>query len=89
MKNNMPVHPFKDSRQDSQEETKYREKCHSQVKCNLEKVVSRVEQEHETVYLTHVLVIVLMITNTPLLQQGRQKYIYVIISFLYIQYVSD
>ena len=35
------------------------------------------------------LVIVLMITNTPTLEQGKQKYIYVIISFLYIQYVSD
>ena len=35
------------------------------------------------------LVIVLMITNTPWLEQGKQKYIYVIISFLYIQYVSD
>ena len=33
--------------------------------------------------------IVLMITNKPPLEQGRQKYIYVIISFLYIQYVSD
>ena len=30
-----------------------------------------------------------MMTNTPPLEQDRQKYIYVIISFLYIQYVND
>ena len=35
------------------------------------------------------LVIVIIITNTPPLEQGRQKYIYLMISFLYIQYVSD
>ena len=36
-----------------------------------------------------ILVIVLIITNTPLLEQGRQQYIYMILSILYIQYVSD
>ena len=35
------------------------------------------------------LVIVSIITNTPPLEQGKQNYIYVIMSFLYIQYVSD
>ena len=34
------------------------------------------------------LVIVLMITNTPPLEQDRQKYISVILSFLYIHYVN-
>ena len=48
MKSNMPVHPFKDSKQDSQEETKYRGKRYSKVKCNLEKAVLRVEQETVT-----------------------------------------
>ena len=54
VKNNMPAQSFKDSKQDSKEETKYHEKRYSQVKCNLEKAVLRVEQEHETVYLTDV-----------------------------------
>ena len=30
-----------------------------------------------------------MITNTPPLEQGKQWHIYVIMSFLYIEYVSD
>ena len=49
MKKFVPANSFKDGKQGSQEETKYREKRHSQVKCNLEKAVLRVELEHETV----------------------------------------
>ena len=37
----------------------------------------------------YLLVIVLMITNTSPLEKGRQKYIYVIISCLYIEHVSN
>ena len=52
VKNNVPVHPFKDDKQDSQEEAKSREKWCSQVKRNLEKALLLMEQEHETVHLT-------------------------------------
>ena len=36
-----------------------------------------------------ILVIVFMISNTPPLEQGRQRYIYVTISCLYIHYVTN
>ena len=40
VKNNVIVHPFKDGKQNSLEETRFHEKRFSQVKCNLEKAKS-------------------------------------------------
>ena len=59
MKNNVPVHPFKDGKQNSLGETRFHDKRYSQVKCNLEKskvvlCCVYVEQEDETAYLTYV-----------------------------------